>query len=71
MYITPFFMFKMHNILSCVLRAYVIINEKKTNLMVVNGDERDKQPINVNTLSVKHCDLYIYLGSPFTSDGLA
>ena len=27
------------------------------------------EPINIKNLSIKHCDLYIYLGSPFTSDG--
>ena len=37
--------------------------------MVINGTLCDKQPIISNTLIIKHCDTYIYLGSPFTSDG--
>ena len=48
----------------------MVINEKKTNLMVVNGCAVDKEPIFINNLSIKHCDIYTYLGSPFTSDGL-
>ena len=47
----------------------MVINEKKTKLMVINGSPIDKEPIIVNRLIIKHCDLYMYLGSPFTSDG--
>ena len=47
----------------------MIVNEKKTKLMVINGSVLDREPININSLSIKHCDLYTYLGSPFTSDG--
>ena len=47
----------------------MIINEKKTKLMVINGSENDKESVIINNLTIKHCDLYIYLGSPFTSDG--
>ena len=47
----------------------MIINESKTKLMVINGTIIDKQPIFVSNLSIRHCDTYIYLGSPFTSDG--
>jgi len=47
----------------------MVINESKTKLMVINGTIIDKQPIVVNNLSICHCDTYIYLGSPFTSDG--
>ena len=43
--------------------------KKKTQLMVVNGTVIDKEPIVINALTIKHCDLYTYLGSPFTSDG--
>ena len=46
----------------------MVINESKTKLMVINGTIIDKQPIVVNNLSIRHCDTYIYLGSPFTSD---
>ena len=48
----------------------MVINEKKTKLMVINGLAEDKEPIIFNNLSIKHCNMYIYLGSPFTSDGL-
>ena len=48
----------------------MIINEHKTKLMVINGTIVDRQPISCNNLSIKHCDKYIYLGSPFTADGL-
>ena len=47
----------------------MIINESKTKLMVINGNDIDKESINVNNLVIKHCDIYTYLGSPFTSDG--
>ena len=47
----------------------MIINESKTKLMVINGTIIDKQPIVVSNMSLRHCDTYIYLGSPFTSDG--
>ena len=47
----------------------MVINESKTKLMVINGTINDKQSIVINNLSIQHCDIYIYLGSPFTSDG--
>ena len=37
--------------------------------MVINGSCSDKEPIAVQSLVIKHCDIYTYLGSPFTSDG--
>ena len=48
----------------------ILINESKTKLMVINGDVDDRQPICIEGLTIQHCDKYIYLGSPFTSDGL-
>ena len=47
----------------------MVVNEKKTKLMVIHGSVIDKEPIVINALTIKHCDLYTYLGSPFTSDG--
>ena len=47
----------------------MVINEKKTKLMVINGSQNDKESILINNITIKHCDLYTYLGSPFTSDG--
>ena len=48
----------------------MVINEKKTNLMVINGNTQDRDPIIIRDLTVRHCNKYIYLGSPFTADGL-
>ena len=47
----------------------MVINEIKTNIMVINGSCSIKNPIAVHRLVIKHCDIYTYLGSPFTSDG--
>lgn len=47
----------------------MVINESKTNLMVINGNFTDKENIHLHRLVIKHCDIYTYLGSPFTSDG--
>lgn len=47
----------------------MVVNESKAKLMVINGTTYDKQAIITNSLIIKHCDTYIYLGSPFTSDG--
>ena len=38
--------------------------------MVINGKEHDYPDLIVGNLIVKKCEHYIYLGSPFTSDGL-
>ena len=46
----------------------MVINESKTKLMVINGSIEDRQPIIINSLTILHCDKYIYLGSPFTAD---
>ena len=51
------------------MRYGMIVNENKTKLMVINGNICDRQPISINDLTIKHCDKYIYLGSPFTADG--
>ena len=47
----------------------MVINGKKTNLMVINGCIMDRESIIINDITIKHCDSYTYLGSPFTSDG--
>ena len=47
----------------------MVINEQKTKLMVINGNNTDRDSITVNRISINHCDTYTYLGSPFTSDG--
>ena len=48
----------------------MVINEKKTNLMVINGNYQDKEQITIRNITIKHCDKYTYLGVPFTSDGV-
>ena len=45
------------------------VNISKTKFFVINGSEQDNQTMNVEGLVVKPCRLYVYLGSPFTSDG--
>ena len=45
------------------------MNQSKTKFFVINGSEADFEPLVVNQLVVERCDMYVYLGSPFTSDG--
>ncbi len=57
-----------------ILRRYCTeygmkINQIKTKFFVISGSEADSEPLVVNDLVVNSCHLYIYLGSPFTSDG--
>lgn len=47
----------------------MIINQSKTKFMVINGSHDDVEPLLVNDIIVEHCNMYVYLGSPFTSDG--
>lgn len=46
------------------------MNMKKTKFMVINGTNDDQKNIHSGNIVVKHCDFYIYLGSPITADGL-
>ncbi len=45
------------------------INQDKTKFLVINGSVGDDDPIHVDGFVVNHCTSYVYLGSPFTSDG--
>ena len=45
------------------------INQSKTKFFVINGSAEDRQSLQVNDLTIDHCTKYVYLGSPFTSDG--
>ena len=45
------------------------LNQSKTKFFVVNGNVLDREPLIIDELRVEHCEMYIYLGSPFTSDG--
>lgn len=45
------------------------VNQSKTKFFAISGSETDREPLMVDGLEVKHCNSYVYLGSPFTSDG--
>ena len=45
------------------------VNQSKTKLFAISGSETDREPLMVDGLEVKHCNSYVHLGSPFTSDG--
>ena len=45
------------------------INNSKTELMVINGDEVDKAPIRIGNVVVKSCVKYVYLGCVFVESG--
>ena len=47
----------------------MLVNMDKTKLMVINGDDEDRQPIPFQNILITHCWMYIYLGSIFTADG--
>ena len=47
----------------------MIINEKKTKIMVVNGDDTNRLPIHLGDVCIRHCTDYVYLGSIITEDG--
>ena len=45
------------------------INQSKTKFFVINGTAEESRPLQVNELTIDSCVKYVYLGSPFTSDG--
>ena len=51
----------------------MVINENKTKFMAINATNSEKYDLDVTkddlSISVKHCDDYVYLGSIFTADG--
>ncbi len=47
----------------------MVVNEKKTKLMVINGDDEDRKTIYMDTVAIKHTDSYVYLGAIITADG--
>ena len=47
----------------------MIVNEVKTNIMVINGVRDDRENFCYENVTVKHTSSYIYLGSPFTGNG--
>ena len=49
----------------------MVINEKKTELMVINGKPADMRPITLGQCTIKACVSYVYLGAVFTANGSA
>ena len=47
----------------------MVVNELKTQMMVINGTRVDRLDFEVGGVVVKHTTFYIYLGSPFTENG--
>ncbi|ELU10587.1 hypothetical protein CAPTEDRAFT_194054 [Capitella teleta] len=47
----------------------MIINKSKTQFMVINGEEDDRNPIIHDDLNITNCDMYTYFGARFTQDG--
>ncbi len=45
------------------------INLTKTNFFVINASAIDKEAMVVDNMRVEWCDMYLYPGSPFTSNG--
>ncbi len=45
------------------------VNNDKTNLFVISGEDGDADTIYVNSLAIEHCLCYSYLSSPSTNDG--
>ncbi len=47
----------------------MIMNQKKTKLLVVNGDEQDRLPIQLGEVTIHNAQSYVYLGAVVTEDG--
>ena len=47
----------------------MVVNELKTQMMVINGVAADRYDFTVSGVVVKNTSTYIYLGSPFTENG--
>ena len=47
----------------------MLVNESKTKFMAILGSDDDRQPIQLPSFTVRHCDSYTYLGAVFTADG--
>ena len=47
----------------------MVINEDKTQFMVINGDEEDRKSFYKGGVTVTHTKQYIYLGNPFLESG--
>ena len=47
----------------------MVVNETKTKLMVINGDEEDRVTLLMGDVPIKHADSYVYLGAIIAADG--
>ena len=47
----------------------MVINEDKTQFMVVNGEDEDRISFHKGGVTVTHTKQYIYLGNPFLESG--
>ena len=47
----------------------MVINETKTEFMVINGNEADKQNLVRESMVIKPCEFYVYLGAVFCASG--
>ncbi len=47
----------------------MVINEAKAKFFVIHGAGSDVEPLHVDGLIIVPCSMYVYLGSPFISDG--
>ena len=45
------------------------VNLSIAKFFVISGTAADKEPMIIGNLKVEWCNRYVYLGSPFTSDG--
>ena len=45
------------------------MNQKKTKLMVINGDHRDRAPLSIDTECIGYSAHYVYLGAHILDDG--
>lgn len=52
-------------------RSGMVMNDKKTKFMVINGDHEDRRDMEFaqDELSIQNCESYTYLGAIFTQDG--
>ena len=45
------------------------LSDKKTKFMVIKGSDEDRTKMSMEGLTIDHCDVYVYLGAVFTSNG--
>ena len=64
---------KVNVLLKFCSESGMVINERKTKLMVINGNRDDRQSISATesgfSVQIDHCEKYCYLGAWFTCDG--